>query len=80
MDNLNLLHGWAINLLVGQMPTQLTCFLPQCCECEKVRPLCDELLQLINDELKVDYLFDNFDRIFGVSEYSFVYNLFNFML
>ena len=42
------------------------------CECEKVRPLWDELLQLINDKLNADYLFDNFDLMFGVSDDSFV--------
>ena len=42
------------------------------CECEKVRPIWDELLQLINDNLHADYTLDNFDLMFGVSDDSLV--------
>ena len=39
------------------------------CECEKVRPIWDEL---INDNLHADYTLDNFDLMFGVSDDSLV--------
>ena len=37
-----------------------------------VRPIWDELLQLINDNLHADYTLDNFDLMFGVSDDSLV--------
>ena len=42
------------------------------CKCEKVRPIWDELLQLINDNLHAEYTLDNFDLMFGVSDDSLV--------
>jgi len=46
------------------------------CECDKVKPIWEALLNLINAKLHADYLFNNFDLMFGVLDDSFLTYIF----
>ena len=45
------------------------------CDCEKVQPICDGLISLINDKFDPEYNVNNFDRLFGIEnelQFSFL--------
>ena len=38
------------------------------CNCNKIKPIWKDLIDLINDKLHADYNFDSFDMMFGIED------------